>query len=176
MSLVMRLLDALSNLPMQGACQEPLQSTREPPLIPLTPPIPLPPIPLIRLILIQKTKPLPFQFLMVDRSHQTMTQTVMVLKRSEMKRYVTTFSFILLLTNNSKVADMLPSKTIPDIGNWKGHALKPKTRTRTKSLALPARKRARISSDEVEVIKVNTTAINTAISPTSSFQKVHYIS
>ncbi|KAF8477845.1 hypothetical protein DFH94DRAFT_694661 [Russula ochroleuca] len=77
---------------------------------------------------------------------------------------------------NEEVADMLPSKTIPDIGNWKGHALKPKTRTRTKSLALPARKRARISSDEVEVIKVNTTAINTAISPTSSFQKVHYIS
>jgi hypothetical protein len=42
-------------------------------------------------------------------------------------------------------------------------------------LAAPARKKARTSSDEVEVIKVNTTTINTAISPTSSPQKVHYI-
>ncbi|KAF8485258.1 hypothetical protein DFH94DRAFT_792116 [Russula ochroleuca] len=72
---------------------------------------------------------------------------------------------------NEEVADMLPSKTIPNISNRKGHMLKPKTTGRMKSLAAPARKKARTSSDEVEVIKVNTTTINTAISPISSPQK-----
>ncbi|KAF8495508.1 hypothetical protein F5888DRAFT_1615702 [Russula emetica] len=50
---------------------------------------------------------------------------------------------------NNEIADMLPSKTIPDVKNWKHHALKPRTIKMTAAATAPSRKKARITSDTV---------------------------
>jgi hypothetical protein len=81
---------------------------------------------------------------------------------------------------------MLPSKTIPDVKNRKGHALKPKTTAKTTagSAAAPPKKKSRISSGtEVEIIKDNertgrsgssgSSSAAIGISPASSFQMSH---
>jgi hypothetical protein len=79
---------------------------------------------------------------------------------------------------------MLPSKTIPDTKNRKGHALKPKTiaKTTAGSAAAPPKKKSKIQSGtgEVEIIEDNertgrgggSSAAN-SISPASSFQMSH---
>jgi hypothetical protein len=71
---------------------------------------------------------------------------------------------------------MLPSKTIPEVKNRKGHALKPKTMKTTAATA-PARKKARIASGtEVEDKQRarhsggDAAARSATISPASSFQ------
>jgi hypothetical protein len=78
---------------------------------------------------------------------------------------------------------MLPSKTIPDVKNRKGHALKPKTTAKTTagSAAAPPKKKSRISSGtEVEIIEDNertgrsgSSSAAIGISPASSFQMSH---
>ena len=77
-----------------------------------------------------------------------------------------------------KLADMLPSKTIPLVNNRKGHALK--TRTKTKKLTTgPAKKKARLEArtpevEEAEADNTSRTATRDAhISPASSFQIVN---
>ncbi|KAF8460448.1 hypothetical protein DFH94DRAFT_678468 [Russula ochroleuca] len=55
---------------------------------------------------------------------------------------------------NEELADMLPSKTIPEVNNQKGRMLKSKTKLRP--TAGPARKKARISSDDdIEEVEAN---------------------
>jgi hypothetical protein len=73
---------------------------------------------------------------------------------------------------------MLPSKTIPAVNNRKGHALKPKTKAKT--AAAPAKKKARTGSREVEEVEDdnsprNITARNTTISPTGSFESFQIV-
>jgi hypothetical protein len=83
----------------------------------------------------------------------------------------------------SQLADMLPSKTIPDVSNRKGHALKHRTRS-TAGSAARAKKKARtsINNDDIESEATtpnssNSAVRNTTISPPSSFQiKVGYVS
>ena len=72
-----------------------------------------------------------------------------------------------------KIADILPSKTVPEVNNKKKQtrARKPTTAT----AAVPLKKRARMCSDKVEEIEDedgahSITPKNTGISPTSSFQ------
>ncbi|KAI9440228.1 hypothetical protein F5148DRAFT_1293566 [Russula earlei] len=54
--------------------------------------------------------------------------------------------------SNEEIADMLPSKTIPEVSNKKGrmHVLKPKIKM--KSMPAPPKKKARTCSVEVEEI------------------------
>jgi hypothetical protein len=75
-----------------------------------------------------------------------------------------------LIHYKSKIANMLPSKTIPDVKNRKRHALKPKNK-KLSAAAAPPRKKARTMSDtEVEIIGGNAAMRRTTVSPASSFQ------
>ena len=101
---------------------------------------------------------------------------IVMLWRSVTKKYVTfNLDLVTTQTNNSQLADMLPSKTIPEV-HGKGHTLKPKTKAKTTTA--PPKKKARACSVEVEEIEDedsprNTAVRNATISPTSSFQIPH---
>src|SRR6267154_2789577 len=74
--------------------------------------------------------------------------------------------------NQSKIADMLPSKTIPEVKNRKCHALKPKTKTTT-AIAPTSKKVKLTSGTEVEIIEDEDSphvGRSITISPSSSFQ------
>src|SRR6267154_417167 len=74
--------------------------------------------------------------------------------------------------NQSKIADMLPSKTIPEVKNQKRHALKPKTKTT--AATAPTSKKVKITSGtKVDIIEDEDSphvGRSTIISPLSSFQ------
>jgi|SRR5271156_1396086 len=77
--------------------------------------------------------------------------------------------------NTLQVADMLPSKTIPEVSNKKGHRRILNPKIKTKPTAAPPSKKARTFSVEVEEIEDEdsprrTAARNASISPTSSFE------
>ena len=70
---------------------------------------------------------------------------------------------------------MLPSKTIPEVSNNKGHMRVLKSKIKTKPTPAPPRKKVRTCSVEVEEVKDGnspcwTAARNASISPTSSFK------
>ena len=79
---------------------------------------------------------------------------------------------------------MLPSKTIPEVNNRKGYALK--TKTKAKTMPTPAKKKARTPPIDVDTVKEvdanksthnggSATGRNATISPASSFQNVNSI-
>jgi hypothetical protein len=74
-----------------------------------------------------------------------------------------------------KLADMLPSKTIPSVNNRKGHALKTRTKTK-KPTTGPAKKKARLEARTPEVAEADNASRaatrDAPISPASSFQIV----
>jgi len=74
--------------------------------------------------------------------------------------------------NQSKIADMLPSKTIPEVKNRKRHALKLKTKTT--AATAPTSKKVKITSGtKVNIIEDEDSphvGRSTIISPLSSFQ------
>src|SRR5271155_4088211 len=77
--------------------------------------------------------------------------------------------------NTLQIADMLPSKTIPEVSNKKGHTCVLKPKIKTKPTPAPPRKKARTCSVKVEEFEDNdsprrTAARNASISPTSSFK------
>jgi hypothetical protein len=127
---------------------------------------------------ILKTKPL---CILLPRMDQMRT---VMLWRSVTKKYVTfNLDLSITQTNNSQLADMLPSKTIPEV-HGKGHTLKPRANVRMTTA--PPKKKARVCSIEDEEINdddspCNTAARNVTISPNSSFEiviptKVCYLS
>jgi hypothetical protein len=70
---------------------------------------------------------------------------------------------------------MLPSKTVPEVSNKKGHTRILKPKIKMKLMPAPPRKKARTCSVEVEEIEDKdspcwTTTRNASISPTSSFK------
>lgn len=74
--------------------------------------------------------------------------------------------------NTSKIADTLPSKTVPEVGKKQTRTLKPKIKVMA---APPPKKRARAHSVEVEEVEdedsaCNIAARNNGISPASSFE------
>jgi hypothetical protein len=127
---------------------------------------------------ILKTKPLWLLLLRTDQMR------IVMLWRSVTKKYNTfNLNFSTTQTNNSQLAEMLPSKTISKI-HGKGHTLKPKTKV--KATTAPPKKKVRACSVEVKEIEVEDSPHNTAMrnattSLTSSFQilnsmKVCYLS
>jgi hypothetical protein len=90
-----------------------------------------------------------------------------------MKRYLIKKTILQLKdVDASQIADMLPSKTVPDANNGK----KPKRKPKPKVMATaPPKKKARASSVEIEEIEDedsthNIAARNNGISPTNSFK------
>ncbi|KAF8801338.1 hypothetical protein BYT27DRAFT_7115152, partial [Phlegmacium glaucopus] len=72
-----------------------------------------------------------------------------------------------------QIADMLPSKTVPEVNNSKKQTRAPKPKAKVMAVA-PPKKKARVRSVEVEEIEDqdsmrNIAARNSAISPTHSF-------
>jgi hypothetical protein len=106
----------------------------------------------------------------------TLTSWKLVMKRYQAMKLLP----ILWLTEvyTLQIADMLPSKTVPEVNNAKKHwqtwTLRPKPKVKVTATA-PPKKKARACLVEVEEIEdednaCNITAKNSNISPTSSFQ------
>jgi hypothetical protein len=87
---------------------------------------------------------------------------------------IQTYYLLLIDIDTLQIADMLPSKTMPEVNTKKKptRTLKPTT---IKVATVPPKKKARACFVEVEEIEdedstCNTNARNSGISPTSSFQ------
>jgi hypothetical protein len=125
------------------------------------------PLQMTLILQILKTKPLWLLLLRTDQMR------IVMLWRSVTKKYDTfNLNFSTMHTNNSQLAEMLLSKTIPEI-HGKCHTLKLKTKA--KATMAPPKKKARACSVEVKEIEDedsphNTAMRNATISLTSSFQ------
>jgi hypothetical protein len=90
---------------------------------------------------------------------------------------IQTYYLLLISIDTLQIADMLPSKTMPEVNTKKKpmHALKPTTIKVAMVLQLLPKKKARACLVEVEEIEdkdsaCNINVRNSGISPTSSFQ------
>ena len=100
--------------------------------------------------------------------------TGMIISNEEVKKkYI---YYPLKIVDFSQVADMLPSKTIPEVNNGKKLMRKPTRKAKVSAtVTVPPKKKVRVRSVEVEEIEDedstrNITARNSSISQTSSFE------